>query len=132
MLIILLHPVSVGEITLASNDPRDYPVINGNYFADSRDIDSLYKGIEFALKLNDTLGYQNISAQVDLISVPECDSEFEKNSKDWLYCVLPIYANGVKVVRKYEIEETKKIFITVFSSSWNRINGNKFRKLCGG
>jgi choline dehydrogenase len=42
----LLHPESRGEITLASDDPFDDPVIDPNYLAHEADLDTLVEGVK--------------------------------------------------------------------------------------
>ena len=52
----LLHPRSIGSITLRSADPLVHPVINANYFADKHDLNVLVAG----LKLNRKLAQQPV------------------------------------------------------------------------
>lgn len=40
------RPRSLGTVRLASNDPRDYPLIDPNYYADRRDIDEVIAGVK--------------------------------------------------------------------------------------
>ncbi|XP_046386910.1 glucose dehydrogenase [FAD, quinone]-like [Ischnura elegans] len=45
----LIRPKSIGRITLKSKDPKDAPIIEPNYLAEQRDVDTLVEGIKFAL-----------------------------------------------------------------------------------
>ncbi|XP_046750608.1 glucose dehydrogenase [FAD, quinone]-like [Diprion similis] len=57
------HPKSKGRISLASNDPLEYPVIWGNFLSETSDVDGLVEAINNAMKLADTntLKAQNIT-----------------------------------------------------------------------
>lgn len=95
--VMLLHPKSVGEIALASNDPRDFPKINPNYFADEADVETIYRGIQIALKLNHTVAYQNYTAKVKLMDVPGCDNTYQIMSKEWWYCAIRHMSTTVRI-----------------------------------
>ena len=47
----LLRPKSRGRIELASDDPFDHPVIDPQYLADSRDLDTLVEGVTRAREI---------------------------------------------------------------------------------
>ncbi|XP_066245363.1 alcohol dehydrogenase [acceptor]-like [Euwallacea similis] len=86
----LLHPRSRGSITLQSKNPLDFPVIDPNYFSDPEgiDMDNMYKGVEVALRFNDTPTFKNLQAQLFVIPYPNCDSQYEQLSKDWWICAI--------------------------------------------
>lgn len=48
---IVIRPESRGSVTLASNDPTDAPVIDFQFFADSRDLELLTRGVEISRSL---------------------------------------------------------------------------------
>ncbi|XP_065201435.1 glucose dehydrogenase [FAD, quinone] isoform X2 [Planococcus citri] len=48
---LLLRPRSRGWIRLRSRNPFHYPIIQANYFADRRDIDTLVEGVKIALQI---------------------------------------------------------------------------------
>ncbi|XP_066137401.1 glucose dehydrogenase [FAD, quinone]-like [Euwallacea fornicatus] len=86
----LLHPYSRGTVTLQSKDPRDYPLIDTNYFSDpeGRDIENMYLGVLAALSLNNTYAFKNLHAELLIIPFPDCDYKYEKLTKPWWYCAL--------------------------------------------
>ena len=49
--VVLLHPESTGEITLASDDPFDDPVIDPNFLAEEEDLDKLVEAVKRAREI---------------------------------------------------------------------------------
>ncbi|KAH1003121.1 hypothetical protein HUJ05_011063 [Dendroctonus ponderosae] len=91
----LLHPRSTGSVTLQSSDPRDFPVIDPNYFSDPEgvDLENVYKGVEVALQFNDTETFRSLDTEFLLIPYPECDAQYDQLSKDWWYCAIKTLAS---------------------------------------
>lgn len=48
---ILLRPKSRGQVTLASKDPREAPLIDTNFLAEEEDIDTLVRGMRIARRI---------------------------------------------------------------------------------
>ncbi|KAK4887874.1 hypothetical protein RN001_004145 [Aquatica leii] len=85
--IILLHPESRGYMQLKSSDAFDYPLINNMLLSDPnfKDINTIYEGIQLALKLLDTKAFKKLGAKLYPVHLPAC-KEFEYLSKDYWYC----------------------------------------------
>lgn len=60
----LLHPRTVGEITLASGNPFDKPLIDPSYLEDPQDIETLLRGIRFVEKLTKTTAMQRLGVKL--------------------------------------------------------------------
>lgn len=83
---VLLHPNSIGTVTLASKDIKDYPLLNSNIFSDETDLEMLYKGLEPVLKFNSTAAFRTLGLTVTLNEISECDNKFTRLSKEWWFC----------------------------------------------
>ncbi|XP_045480485.1 glucose dehydrogenase [FAD, quinone]-like [Harmonia axyridis] len=88
-MLVLLHPKSIGEITLRSTNPLDFPDINTNFFTDSedKDIDTMYRGIRHALEILETDAFKRLNATPITKELNVC-REYEYNSKDYWYCAI--------------------------------------------
>lgn len=83
---VLLHPNSIGEVTLASKDIKDYPLLNSNIFSDKNDLEMLYKGLDSVLKFNSTDAFKKLGLTVTLNEISQCDNKFTRLSKEWWFC----------------------------------------------
>ncbi|KAL3265763.1 hypothetical protein HHI36_009964 [Cryptolaemus montrouzieri] len=86
LLIVLLHPKSIGEITLKSMDPLDFVNINTNYFSDEKDedVDTIYRAVLHALTMLNTNAFRQLNATLSF-DMPFCN-EHEKYSRDYWHC----------------------------------------------
>ncbi|XP_050560710.1 ecdysone oxidase [Spodoptera frugiperda] len=83
---ILLHPYSRGNITLRSNNPRDHPIINPNYFIDPRDLEAAVTGIKILTKVVNTTAFKEINGFLGRMEWPPCD-RYELDSRDYWKCI---------------------------------------------
>ncbi|XP_060525098.1 glucose dehydrogenase [FAD, quinone]-like [Cylas formicarius] len=85
-----LHPKSRGSVTLKSNDPRDMPLVNPNFFSDEDgyDIEMMYRAIRISERLSETETFKNNGATLVYPKVPPCDNLHERKSREWWHCVL--------------------------------------------
>lgn len=58
--VCVLRPHSRGQISLASSDPSASPLIDPNFFADDRDLDTMVQGFKLTKRLMDAPIFQNI------------------------------------------------------------------------
>ncbi|KAK9871038.1 hypothetical protein WA026_009996 [Henosepilachna vigintioctopunctata] len=86
--VVLMHPKSVGEVTLKSNNPLDFPNIDPNYFSDEHDedIETMYRGIKYAVSMLKTNAFAGIDAKLQGV-VPVCDKHVFL-SKEYYYCTI--------------------------------------------
>lgn len=82
----LLHPHSTGNISLNSNNPKDNPIINANYFSDARDLDKAARGIKMLTKVVNSTFFRSINGSLGRMEWPACD-QYELDSIDYWKCV---------------------------------------------
>lgn len=99
----LLHARSEGSVTLRSKDPRDFPIIDPNYFSDPEgiDLENMYEGVKVALMFNNTKTFRDLNVELVLIPYPECDAIYERLSKEWWYCALKTLSSTVSLSLRY-------------------------------
>lgn len=97
VLLYLVQPKSTGKVTLASADPKDFPLINPNYLSDPDDLETLYKAVEIARSLENTTAFQRLGVERISIAVAGCDEQYENLSKDWWICTMKHLATGVRI-----------------------------------
>lgn len=89
VLVFALHSQSEGTVRLKSGNPFDYPLIDFNLLSDPRnkDIETLYEGIQIALKLIESNAFKKINATLDGGPLKAC-RQYKYKSKDYWYCAL--------------------------------------------
>lgn len=60
----LLRPKSRGNVTLASRDPRDAPLIDPNFFGEEEDFSTLMKGAQIQQKIIESRHFDSIRGQM--------------------------------------------------------------------
>lgn len=86
LVLVLLHPKSRGNISLSSNNPKDYPLIYANYLDDPRDLQDMVKGIKMLTKITKTKFFKCIGGFLGRIQWPPCD-KFELDSDEYWECI---------------------------------------------
>lgn len=82
---MLLHPRSSGYLKLKSTNPFHHPLFYPNFFADSRDLDTLVDGIRQAIRLTEQEPFRQLGAELYEANVPGCESH-EFNSNGYWKC----------------------------------------------
>ncbi|KAL7015011.1 hypothetical protein ACKWTF_016243 [Chironomus riparius] len=86
VLLSVLHPKSRGTVSLRScSDPYASPIINGNYFSDDEDLDTLVRGMKEVCKIFNTNAAKNAGIKPQIFNIPECDN-LEFCSSSFIRC----------------------------------------------
>lgn len=80
---MLLHPRSKGYLKLKSRNPFHHPLFYPNFFADSRDIDSLIEGIRESIRIVEQPEFRRLGAKLYNVSVPGCENTQFKSDEYW-------------------------------------------------
>ncbi|XP_050355526.1 ecdysone oxidase-like [Nymphalis io] len=70
--LILLHPLSRGQVKLRSNNPFDAPIIELGYYRNKKDINVAVEAVKFMIRLTKTSYYQKIGSKVVKLKVKGC------------------------------------------------------------
>ncbi|XP_046971015.1 ecdysone oxidase-like [Vanessa cardui] len=71
--VLLLHPLSRGQVKLRSNNPFDAPIIELGYYRNKKDIDVAVEAVKFMLRLAKTSYYQKVGSKVVKLKVKGCE-----------------------------------------------------------
>lgn len=73
--LVLLHPESKGEITLASSNPLEHPLINPNYLQEKEDVRKLVQGCQMIDKIFQTEPLKSVTKSFTR-PIDETDDQF--------------------------------------------------------
>lgn len=79
----LLDPKSVGTLKLKSDDPYDYPIIDPNYLADKRDVDTYVRGLRIWEKYIMSPTMQSLGANFEGMRVSFCSQHKFRSDAYW-------------------------------------------------
>nr|XP_026490388.1 glucose dehydrogenase [FAD, quinone]-like [Vanessa tameamea] len=71
--VLLLHPLSRGQVKLRSNNPFDAPIIELGYYRNKKDVDLTVEAVKFMLRLTETSYYQKVGSKVVKLKVKGCE-----------------------------------------------------------
>ncbi|CAB3220564.1 unnamed protein product [Arctia plantaginis] len=85
---VLLHPKSKGNITLASKNPFDKPLIFANYFEDPEDMERIISSMkQYSLNLGKSKSFLNAGFEIEWVELEAC-KEYVKASDEHLECII--------------------------------------------
>ncbi|XP_014280954.1 glucose dehydrogenase [FAD, quinone] isoform X2 [Halyomorpha halys] len=87
-----VHPKSVGSVSLKSDDFKDSPLIDPNYFDEEIDYLMLEKGIEVLFETMETPAMKKHSPEIHHDKQPACKG---KVGKDFIRCTIDQYSQTV-------------------------------------
>lgn len=73
LLLVLMHPLSRGEIRLKSNNPMDDPIINLGYYRNEYDLLVAAEGVKFMNTLINTTYFKKVGGSLPRLSVSGCE-----------------------------------------------------------
>ncbi|KAB0790101.1 hypothetical protein PPYR_15578, partial [Photinus pyralis] len=82
---VVLHPKSLGSLTLNSSDPFIYPVIDPKFLSDTdgEDRKTMLLGISYSLNLLNTVAFKGIDAKLVPVHLPQCKNYAYFSSEYW-------------------------------------------------
>ena len=78
----LIRPKSVGEITLKSADPFEYPNIDPKYFSDPEDLEIMMRGVKMALELFRSEPFDEFRERISMPEKHETDEDLINHIMD--------------------------------------------------
>lgn len=82
---LLMHPKSVGQITLKSNNPFQWPKIEGNFLTDKENVDvhTMVEGIKAALEIGKSKAFQEHGCKFVERPIAGCDKHGFGTDEYW-------------------------------------------------
>ncbi|KAG6440301.1 glucose dehydrogenase [FAD, quinone] [Manduca sexta] len=83
--LLLLHPLSRGQVKLQSSSPFENPLIEMGYFRNEEDLKTLVRGVKYISGLTKTSYFRKVGGQMSRLNVPAC-KEFKWGSDAYWTC----------------------------------------------
>ncbi|VVC97603.1 unnamed protein product [Leptidea sinapis] len=83
--LVLLHPLSRGQVKIKSADPMDDPIIELGYFRHALDLHRVAQGLKFISQLSKTLYFKRMGGEIIKLDIPECN-HFKFPSEEYWSC----------------------------------------------
>lgn len=90
IVVILLHPKSRGKVTIQSNHPIDFPLIDSNILGEEEDVEQLYHAIQFISNITQTEALKKINASV-FSNITPC-LKYDSQSREYWHCAISYMA----------------------------------------
>lgn len=94
MMPTLLRPKSTGRILLKNKDPYERPLIYANYFSHPDDIETMLRGTQFTLKLEETPAFKQADLKLTKLEIEDC-KDYSFKSDDYWKCVIKNLATTI-------------------------------------
>ena len=91
---MLLRPLSVGTIRLASADPNDKPLIDPRYFSNEQDLKVIIEGTKIGLALAKTRGFKSLGTRFYSKPFPGCEG-YTLWTDDYWGCFIRHYSQTI-------------------------------------
>ncbi|XP_045504818.1 glucose dehydrogenase [FAD, quinone]-like [Colias croceus] len=82
-LLVHLHPLSRGQVSLRSSNPLDDPLIEMGYFRNPLDIYKAVEGIKYMARLADTTFYREVGGEIIKFDVKGCEGLVWGSDEYW-------------------------------------------------
>ncbi|XP_055644503.1 glucose dehydrogenase [FAD, quinone]-like [Toxorhynchites rutilus septentrionalis] len=85
--VVLLHPKSVGQLSLRSANPYSSPKIRTNYLTEKDDVETMLEGIKEAVRISKSPSMKRYDARVLGIPLPNCE-QYPLSDDDYWRCAI--------------------------------------------
>ncbi|KAG6445288.1 hypothetical protein O3G_MSEX003819 [Manduca sexta] len=84
--VIVLHPISTGSVFLKSNNPKDKPLFDSNFYSVPEDLPKIAQGLKKVAEIVNAKYYKSNGAFLGRINWKDCN-DYELNSDEYWECI---------------------------------------------
>ncbi|XP_032522925.2 ecdysone oxidase-like [Danaus plexippus] len=92
--LVLLHPLSRGQVTIRSTNPFDDPIIELGYFRNKQDVMIAVEAVQFMMKFTETSYYKKVGGRLVKLDVDGCQG-IPYNTYEYWYCYVISSATSI-------------------------------------